>query len=490
MPKENLEQALQEWIEKKGRFERELAINSSPIQKYELEKRIEECDQNIQRLENYKDSPPIRPPKIIPRRSIATLTGTGCTIIVLIIRWLGFLQPMELSIYDHLLLIRPKESYDDRITIIGATAEDLAAQRERNETGALEQTISNQALKEILDILSQENVKPAIIALDLYRDFKTNEPLEKTFQKLQQDPDLDIFAVCESPNSKDEGTDPPLTKFFPSKYVGFANFIPDEDEVLRRQLIEMPARPDHNCQSEQSLGFLVALRYLEKHSKQKFIYNELWTPEGNLTLNGTELKRINTYAFGGYQYVDANGVQFLLNYRTPTKDLSEITQKPLSIEAVRQRKILTIGILEKYLKDRIVIIGVTDKNVAKDIFKTPYGKAVGATIHAHMISQIISTVLDERQLIWVWSQWVEAGWIFLWGLTGGIIAVYVKPRLISLAAIIIAGCIICGTVATIFITKSGWVPMLPPMMVLTFSGASAGHLHRKITLYHTKSDPK
>jgi hypothetical protein len=50
MSKETLEQALSNWQEKLASYERELSITASSSQKFELEKRIEECQQEIERI--------------------------------------------------------------------------------------------------------------------------------------------------------------------------------------------------------------------------------------------------------------------------------------------------------------------------------------------------------------------------------------------------------------------------------------------------------
>ena len=50
MSKETLEQALSNWQEKLGKFEYEHSITASPSQKFDLEKKIEECQQEIERI--------------------------------------------------------------------------------------------------------------------------------------------------------------------------------------------------------------------------------------------------------------------------------------------------------------------------------------------------------------------------------------------------------------------------------------------------------
>jgi septal ring factor EnvC (AmiA/AmiB activator) len=49
--KEGLEQTLRNWQEKLAYFENELSITASSMQKFELQKRIQECEREIKRIE-------------------------------------------------------------------------------------------------------------------------------------------------------------------------------------------------------------------------------------------------------------------------------------------------------------------------------------------------------------------------------------------------------------------------------------------------------
>lgn len=45
----------------------------------------------------------------------------------------------------------------------------------------------------------------------------------------------------------------------------------------------------------------------------------------------------------------------------------------------------------------------------------------GVLVHAQIVSQILSSVLDEQPLFWYLPAWAEAGWIWIWSLAGGIL---------------------------------------------------------------------
>jgi CHASE2 domain-containing sensor protein len=68
--------------------------------------------------------------------------------------------------------------------------------------------------------------------------------------------------------------------------------------------------------------------------------------------------------------------------------------------------------LPNLVKGRIVLIGTTAESF-KDSFPTSYRasqrsqKMPGVMIQAHMVSQIINAVLEQRPLLWWWPSWGE-----------------------------------------------------------------------------------
>ena len=74
------------------------------------------------------------------------------------------------------------------------------------------------------------------------------------------------------------------------------------------------------------------------------------------------------------------------------------------------------------MKDRLIFIGVKSHN--NDLHYTPYsnGKQTeresGVIVHAQATSQIISAVLDNRQLIKWLPNGLESIWIMFWAIAG------------------------------------------------------------------------
>ena len=48
-----------------------------------------------------------------------------------------------------------------------------------------------------------------------------------------------------------------------------------------------------------------------------------------------------------------------------------------------------------------------------------------------MVSQVLSTVLDGRPLIWTWPIWLDFLWIAIWSVTGGLLVLLLRLSLQS-----------------------------------------------------------
>lgn len=80
--------------------------------------------------------------------------------VIILCRWLGWLQPLELFAYDLLLKWRPGETRDERIVIVGIGEEDV----DRIGTALISDKIYADLLKKLL------KQQPVAIGLDIYRD--------------------------------------------------------------------------------------------------------------------------------------------------------------------------------------------------------------------------------------------------------------------------------------------------------------------------------
>jgi CHASE2 domain-containing sensor protein len=378
------------------------------------------------------------------------LTGLAVSGIVLGIRTLGILQPLELWTFDRLQSLRPAETVDDRFLVVSLDEADIQAQPQAERVGSL----SDQALQQVLDILEAHH--PRVIGLDIYRDRATEPQATTVLQALQQNDRL--IAICKSrdPVFDPVGIAPPPE--VPEDRVGFSDFIEDSDGVLRRQIVAMDPDPASPCTTPYSFSSRLAFRYLKDEG-----ITPRFTAEGHLQLGDVVLKRVGS-RWGGYRGIDAAGNQLMLNYRaTPT---------PHGIaDQVSLSQLLAGQVAPEAIRDRIVLFGVTAPS-AGDYWLTPFGssrvdRVAGVFVQTHMTSQLLSAALDDRPLLWVWPLWGEALWLVGWGTISYGVMALCRPFYRSLALVLALGTL-SGS-CFVYLLWGGWLPLIPGIMVILIS---------------------
>ncbi|MEH2382960.1 MAG: CHASE2 domain-containing protein [Nostoc sp.] len=375
------------------------------------------------------------------------LSSLAITALVCGVRLLGFWENLEIQAFDLMMRSRPAEGVDPRLLVITIDDDDLAIQRQNGES-LIGASISEKSLNKLLAKLNQ--YQPRAIGLDIYRDFKAKQP--DLITRLNQTQNL--IGICKGSDStvNIKGIKPPPE--IPTVNLGFSDFIHDRDGVIRRHLLFMNQEATSLCPAPFAFSLQLASLYLRPSGIQpKF------TPEGNLQLGKTIFPNLKSRS-GGYQNIDANGGQILLNYRS-SKQIAEL---------VKLTPFLSSSVNPNAIKDKIVLIGVVARGDSPDTWPTPYGAALdeqmpGVLVQAQMISQILSAVQDGRPLLRVWSLWVEVAWIWGWSLVGGVLA-WRKLSLPWLAlAVSIASSIVYIVCFSLFIWGA-WVPFVPSALSL------------------------
>ncbi|GAB1544448.1 hypothetical protein NUACC21_71240 [Scytonema sp. NUACC21] len=370
---------------------------------------------------------------------IASVTIAG---LIAGVRSLGFMQQWEMSAFDSMMRMRPEEGLDERLLIVTVTEEDIQAQKQRQKS-----SLSDSTLQKLLQNL--EIHKPRVIGLDIYRDYQVDSQYPDLANRLKNN----LIAICQASGSKPHavGISPPPE--IPITHTGFSDVVFDSDLVIRRHLLSMTPDPESPCKSRYSFNFQLARQYLVKHGIQFNITNEDYLQLGQVVFRPIDIPT------GGYQQFDAGGHQILLNYRS-----SQQIAKQVSVA-----KVLNGQLNPDWVKDKIVLIGV-DAQSAKDYFLTPYSMATtpyqeipGVMLHAHMVSQILSAVLDNRPLLWVLPAWGEVLWICGWSLLTGIVAIYSLSQL-KLTIFIIAELLTLYSCCFILLLYGCWMPFLPPAL--------------------------
>ncbi|NMF64034.1 transmembrane sensor domain-containing protein [Brasilonema octagenarum UFV-OR1] len=375
------------------------------------------------------------------------------------VRHLGMLQPWELHSYDYLMHLRsPNEKPDPRLLIV--TIDEADIQYQINKKMNMRWSLSDQALSQLLQKLKQ--YQPATIGIDIYRDFPVDPNYPQLSEVLQQD--KRIFTVCKVSAPNDGAPDgTPASPKVSKERISFSDFVADTDGVLRRQLVQLTPPLKSPCAAQYALSFQLAQHYLNAQGMKWDI-----NPEKNLQIGSTVFRRLQSHT-SGYQGVDASGYQILLNYRS-LPSLLNIAEK-ISLKELLNEEIVP-ELLHKSVKNRIVLIGVIASS-SPDDWETPYTanapdeekQTSGVFLQAHMVSHILSAVLDGRPLMWWWSQWLEALWVWGWSLVGGIISWRILQPLHIGLAIAIALLILFGICFGIF-TQAGWIPLVPSTLAL------------------------
>ncbi len=392
------------------------------------------------------------------RRFLSVLVASAlATALVMGVRYLGMLQTWELQAFDHLMQLRSPEARDTRLLIVTIDEADIQYQ---NQMGMkMRWSLSDRALAELLKKLEQ--YRPITMGLDIYRDFSVDPDNADLATRLQQDNRL--FAVCKVSAAEDgapDGTPPPPE--VPEKRMSFSDFVADDDEIARRQLLHLTPPLTSPCAAKYAFSLQIALHYLDARGIKPDV-----TSSGDLQIGNVVFKRLKAHT-SGYQAIDAAGYQILLNYRALRSPQNIAPQVPL-------RDILSDRVnpeLLESVKNRIVLIGVTAPTTT-DYWKTPYSarsvpnqkQIPGVFVQAHMVSHILSTVLDRRPLFWWWPTWVEALWVWGWSLVGGSLAWWIKqPLRLGLAGVTVL-LTLFGICFGIF-TQAGWVPLVPSALAL------------------------
>ncbi|MFB2770972.1 CHASE2 domain-containing protein [Pelatocladus sp. BLCC-F211] len=398
---------------------------------------------------------------ILPSRRILPLllkVSLVITTLAIGIRSLGILQLGELAAFDLLMRSRPPEKTDPRILVVEVTEADVSAQPATERAGA---SLSDKALAEAMKKIERFN--PRVIGLDIYRENPT-KPEYANLAKTMQTSDR-FIAICKASEDKtNPGVPPPPEVSSQIQRQGFSDVVADPDNVIRRQILAMSGAPP--CATDKSFSFRLASLYL----KNQGIQPQLLIPENNWQFGNVVFKTIEQN-IGGYSGIDNLGYQVLLNWRAANPVAQTVTLK----------EVLDNQLTADLVRDRIVMIGTTAESF-HDYWSTPYSSQMwphkqmpGVVVQAHMVSQILSAVLDHRPLLWVLPKWGENLWIWVWCVAGGVLAWQLRSRLRLIIALI--GAIGILYLACLFLLIQGlWIPLLPSALVLLTGGATVATL--------------
>jgi CHASE2 domain-containing sensor protein len=416
-------------------------------------------------------------PKRCSLRSVF-LASVAATSLVMGTRYIGILEPLELQAYDYLIRQRPPELIDERILVVEVTKEDIAEHQYPLEDATVAQLLQK-----------LEQYKPRTLGLDMHRYQSRGAGRSDLISRFEQK--QNFFTVCASGSSDSNYAPPPeFSEQQLRNQVGFSDVVVDSSNskdrrvrgdlvvgeqpedtsrTVRRQLLSYDpslSPSPSSCSTPYSFSFQLAFRFLyeEKIQPMEVNSNEEWQ-------FGTVVFHRLAARFGGYQHLDGQSSQIMLNYRSNQPG-----------QRVTLKQVLSGQLDSNLVKNRVVLIGYTAP-VARDYFETPDGQRAGIWVHAHMVSQILSAVLDKRPLVWVLPQWGEFQWgdtlwVFAWSITGGMLAWRLRWRSLSFRESVLylglaggAATLVLYQVCLVILTQGGWMPLIPSALALLSTGS-------------------
>ncbi|MBC6417859.1 MAG: adenylate/guanylate cyclase domain-containing protein [Prochloron sp. SP5CPC1] len=376
------------------------------------------------------------------RSSLSSLNGASfmamailtVSAIVLGLRHGGKLEYWELQAYDRLVLWREDIGPDSRLLLVTIDEEDLREQ--------MQWPLSDRVYAQLLRRL--QSLQPKVIGLDIYRDLPVEPGHEEFVQQLLQP---NVFGI----RSIDTLGGTPAPPSLQPEQVGFNDLLPDIDGVIRRNLLFAGSKDG----ILYSFSLRLALTYLKDQ--------EIFPTSSQENPNYLQLGAATFFPLepdsGGYQTMDSEGYQILLNYRNRRK----------IAQSVSISQVLAGEIEADLVRDKIVLIGSTASSL-KDDFFTPYSrdesesqKMPGVMLHAQMVSQLLDAALSKRPLFWFIEERGEILWIVFWVSLGGIMGLALRhPIVLSLG---VGGSLasLLAIVNWIF-ANSGWVPVATPIL--------------------------
>jgi CHASE2 domain-containing sensor protein len=401
--------------------------------------------------------------------------AVGVWILVSVVRWLGWLQPLELLAFDRLIVARPLERPDERIVIVGVTEADIRKYQQY--------PFSDAFLADLLQKIQLQ--KPRVIGLDLIRDIPVAPESEKLTEIFKITPNLigvgkiDCARVTDEPHTEptnDNADNGPGDNYLTSvgvnpilwqrNQVGDIGIFVDDDGTVRRGFLYPCTRNTYSqkARSIPSLALAVTYEYLEKEE----IYPTASTDGGWLQLGETTF-----YPFrendGSYIRANDAGYQILINWRGPAEYFQHVSVADVMDGRVAQN----------LFRDRLVLIGATAPTLSLDAHNIPYSKWLqetpkpmyGVEIQANLASQFLSAVRDNRPLIQVWPELLESLWILGWTLLIVVVGwvcrslPIFKLSGIILGSTVILTLVLIGIVYVAFL-KSYWIPVVPSLLSL------------------------
>ena len=356
------------------------------------------------------------------------------------LRWEGYLERAELDAYDWSLRLRPvKPGPTPPITLVVITDEDI---RKLGQWPVTDEVLAN-----ALRIIAQHH--PRAIGVDIYRDLEVPPGRQELNQILSAHPEIMMVMKF---GKIEKGGIPGPAIIRGTDRVGFSDVVVDADGIVRRGLLFL----DDGIHFYRSFSLLLALQAVKPEGivPEPADENPDWVQLGQTVFRPFESHD------GGYVEADAQGYQFLLDLQR-----GESVFPTISLMAL-----LAGDFKPEWMQDHIVLIGVVAQGV-KDYFYTSQCGTLtvcpqisGIELHGYMVRQLLRSAREKDHVsIATFPDSLEAGWIGLWVLGGGLIGAWVRGAWrFSLAVLL--GIVLLGGVVVGGMMLGKWIPFVPPVL--------------------------
>ncbi|MGI9418596.1 MAG: CHASE2 domain-containing protein [Geminicoccaceae bacterium] len=382
--------------------------------------------------------------------------------LVLLLRTLGLLEGLELKAHDAYLRFAGDPGGPSKpVVMVEYTEEDESA---------FGFPLPDDRLADLLEVLTAK--RAVAIGLDLIRDrpepqIEDGAAFERLSRTLSDHPS--IVAIVKDGTG---GFGPPPALANRPLQIASATILPDADGTIRRGLLHLT---EEEGTRRPTLAFMLLARYLAAGDVPLD-----WSDAERLRLGDHTVRPFSPEASGFYrQYAGfGGGYQFLLNFPACSE----------GFERHRVADLLGDGAGDIDLAGRIVLVGNTVR-AAKDVVDVPLdcagmvgGKMFGLHLHGQIISQLIGLAAGSLAPLETTEQRVghpllagaiDGGWIWLWTLLGGVIALLLSSPFWLIAGAVSSLAILAGSTFWMFFSAGWWLPFVPPALgfalALTFA---------------------
>jgi adenylate cyclase len=359
---------------------------------------------------------------------------------ILGLRWEGYLESAELDAYDWSLRLRPvKPGPTSPITLVAITDEDI------RELGHW--PVTDEVLARALTIVAQHH--PRAIGVDIYRDLEVPPGRQELNQILSAHPEMMMVMKF---GKIEQGGIPGPAILRGTDRVGFSDVVVDADGIVRRGLLFL----DDGINFYRAFSLLLALQYLKPAGivPEPAVENPDWVQLGQTVFRPFESHD------GGYVEADAQGYQFLLDLERGENVFPTISLGALLAEDFKP----------EWVQDNIVLIGVVAQGV-KDYFYTSQCGTLtvcpqipGIELHGYIVRQLLRLAQEKGHVaIATFPDSLEAGWIGLWVLGGGLIGAWVRGAWRFSLAVLMGIVLLSGIVVSGMMVGK-WIPFVPPVL--------------------------